>query len=97
MAFAEEAGLKSIKEIESKALPQVAEIVNGAIQNASVLLTGAITALDGERLLAIGQVKTDLVDPLLIELKAWREQLAAGLDGEIGGMKFVIRGIKPTV
>ncbi len=60
------------------------------------LHTGAFAALDGERQLAIGQAKTDLVDPILTELRAWREQLALGFEGNIGGAPFVISGIKPT-
>ena len=86
MAFGiEKTGLDSIKEVNSAVLPHAAELANGIIQNAAVLLTGAITALDGERQLAVQQLKDDVLGPLLEESKAWRELLAKGFEGKING------------
>ncbi len=85
MGLGDEAGLKTVKEIESTALPHAAQLANDIIANAAVLLTGSITALDGFRILLTQDLATKFVEPILAESREWRGILERGLHGTVNG------------
>lgn len=72
MAIADQAGLVTIKEIESRALPQAAQIINDTLTQIAVITNGALNGIEGERLLAMQGLK-DAIPPMLAPLvEEWK-------------------------
>lgn len=75
MALADQAGLVTVKEINSETLPHVAQIVNDTLQQVAVILNGTVNGIEGERILAMQGLKDEVIGPLTKELALWRGEI----------------------
>ncbi len=97
MAFGiENAGKVAVDAVNSQTLPHVAAIITDTLTQVAVITNGLLTGIEGERMLAT-QGLQDTLKPILDESKAWRELLAGGFSGKVGGIPFtIVSGVVPV-
>ena len=76
MAIGDQVGKIAVDEINSTTLPEAGKLISDTLTQLAVIVNGGLNGLEGERQLAMEDLKNTVITPLLEESKAWRAQLS---------------------
>lgn len=88
MPLGDQVGTIAVQKINNEVLPHAAKLASDILTQAAVLLTGAITALDGERQLLMADLK-----PYLVEIQRFNDT-ASELSATLKTAVALIQSIK---